>query len=349
MDHGPWHDTGVRVQGPILRDFENEFRRRWQLATRQTLPPNQFPNTPVGTSRVESKFHSEQTVSNPIKDWYLASISAAQDFVYIENQYFDDQDITRALYTRFLSAETSGNELPMAIVLPWYEAIAALPPWHPIRTWTTYLVTELRVRTAKRLRVRGAPTVYIRPRGGWSAVRVATDPTTAELTIAAALNSGNSAVAAALLATIRPHFEFLVGNRWVKWKNIRQISGGIDVFRMMAHAGTWPAKPVYVHSKLAIVDSAYTVGSSNINQQSFITDSESNVVVDGQREVNELIGILWTDFIANPPPLQSNPGAWLQTFRRESALNESNRKRAQRGRPSGPPAGMLIPWLPLEY
>ena len=40
-------------------------------------------------------------------------------------------------------------------------------------------------------------------------------------------------------------------------------------------------KPVYVHSKAAVVDDAWlTIGSANLNEHSLFNDTEANVVTD---------------------------------------------------------------------
>ena len=120
------------------------------------------------------------------------------------------------------------------------------------------------------------------------------------------------------------HFKVLVGDRWIEWKNIEWIEGGIDVYRMMSTSGGWPPTPVYVHSKLGIIDDSYIIGSSNIAKQSFVTDSEADIVVQGSEEVGRLITLLWPVLVGMPEEFPANGSAWLQAFRRVAALNSAN-------------------------
>ena len=87
-EHAWQHDTGIRVQGPLIKQFEDEFDRRWLAATGVALPPNQFDARPQGSTGVMAMahIHREQTTGPaPAKQWYLNRIERAQDFIYLEN------------------------------------------------------------------------------------------------------------------------------------------------------------------------------------------------------------------------------------------------------------------------
>lgn len=115
-----WHDTGARVEGPVVAAFEHEFIRRWRDATGDELPPHQFANPLRGQTRVTALVHPEQTKHpSPIKDWYVAAIRGARDLLYLENQYFDDAEVARAIWETYLAREATGTPLAAALVLPW--------------------------------------------------------------------------------------------------------------------------------------------------------------------------------------------------------------------------------------
>ena len=115
---------------------------------------------------------------------------------------------------------------------------------------------------------------------------------------------------------------------------------------MMAATGRWPAQPVYVHAKLAIVDDAYLVGSSNVSHQSFVTDSEIDVAVDGSADVNRFVERLWPDLAGAAAPTDPSVHAWLAAL---AAAASQNRAAAAAERDQPPPVGMLLPWEPFEY
>ena len=341
----PWHDVGVRLEGPVVRDFEEEFRRRWRGATGDQLPGDQFDASAKGVTAARAVVHREQSEPSPAKQWYLDRLPRARDFVYLENQYFDDPDVTRALYTTYLDAERRGAPLSAALVLPWWEDVSSThwPPWHPIAPWTLYNVAELRVRTAARFKLAGSDAVHVRPQGGWPEVRAPADPDRV-LELARRTNQAG----AAQLADEPSHFAVRVGESWVEWKDVEWVQGGVEVYRMMAARPRWPAQPVYVHSKLAIVDDAYLVGSSNVSIQSFVIDSEIEVAVEGHEEVTRFLAQLWPDLAGAAAPTDPDVHAWLGAF---SLLAAQNRAAASRvgHAPASPPVGMLLPWEPFEY
>jgi phosphatidylserine/phosphatidylglycerophosphate/cardiolipin synthase-like enzyme len=324
-----WHDTGVRILGPLVRDFEAEFIRRWRDATGEDLPANQLAGPPAGTTRGRVLVHVEQTEEpSLIKRWYLERIAAARRFVYLENQYFDDADVAAALWRSYLAAEGRGTPAPMAVVLPWWEDLAVLawPPWHPIGPWTKFNVTELRVRTAEQVKLKGRAEPLRRPTGGWPEVRVPPNPD--ELLGAA---YGADPHAFERLAHKPRRFGFRAGEEWIDWKDVEWARGGIGFYRLIASNGRGADERVYVHSKLGMVDDAYTVGSSNLSYQSFVTDSEANAVVEGEAEVAAMGAKLWPVMVGEDVAERS-PEEWMRKIE-ETAW--------ARG-------GLVRPWEPWE-
>jgi phosphatidylserine/phosphatidylglycerophosphate/cardiolipin synthase-like enzyme len=60
-------------------------------------------------------------------------------------------------------------------------------------------------------------------------------------------------------------------------------------------------RPVYVHSKAAVIDDAWlTVGSANLNGHSFFNDTEANVVVRDPELARELRLQLWEEHLERP-------------------------------------------------
>lgn len=111
---GPYHDIQMIVAGPVVRDLADLVRERWQLATgicpipvKQTtheeLPrawPHStrvdFTNVQVGISLTMPPIHSRPGL-HQVEQLYLDMIAAAENFIYMENQFFTHQGIARAL------------------------------------------------------------------------------------------------------------------------------------------------------------------------------------------------------------------------------------------------------------
>ncbi|MCX6022731.1 MAG: phospholipase D-like domain-containing protein [Chloroflexi bacterium] len=64
---------------------------------------------------------------------------------------------------------------------------------------------------------------------------------------------------------------------------------------------------MYIHSKVGVIDDQFTVGSSNLNTQSFVHDSEANLAVRDRDEAWRLAVRLWTSLL--PPGMAPAAGA----------------------------------------
>jgi phosphatidylserine/phosphatidylglycerophosphate/cardiolipin synthase-like enzyme len=79
---------------------------------------------------------------------------------------------------------------------------------------------------------------------------------------------------------------------------------GDDTCRFLACTLYQPGpggKPVYVHSKAAVVDDAWlTIGSANLNEHSLFNDTEANVVVRDPTLAREVRLRLWEEHLERP-------------------------------------------------
>jgi len=100
-----------------------------------------------------------------------------------------------------------------------------------------------------------------------------------------------------------------------KWANDRCVSrlraadggrGIVSVYALYTSgptAGAHPFtyRPIYVHSKIAIVDDEWLmVGSANMNDRGFVTDSELNVLIHDTDLARDLRLDLWAEHLALP-------------------------------------------------
>jgi len=111
--HAPRHEVMMMVDGPVARDLADLARERWRRATGEVLqPPPDAGGDPwpdhvppaltdveVAIARTEPRWKKQEEVDE-IRRLTLASIAAAKDTIYLENQYFTSPLITEALAAR---------------------------------------------------------------------------------------------------------------------------------------------------------------------------------------------------------------------------------------------------------
>lgn len=118
----PYHDIQVAISGDAAAALGDLFRERWRRATHQKLsspsvsPVPLWPDglTPdleqvnVAISRTEPRYQEYQEVRE-IEQLYLDAIAAAEDYIYLENQYFTSPRISHSLAERL--TEQNGPEI----------------------------------------------------------------------------------------------------------------------------------------------------------------------------------------------------------------------------------------------
>jgi phosphatidylserine/phosphatidylglycerophosphate/cardiolipin synthase-like enzyme/uncharacterized membrane protein YdjX (TVP38/TMEM64 family) len=117
----PFHDMMLALDGDAAEALAKIARRRWKLATGETLPsakrgadcwPEEFPvefrDIDVAVSCTFPPQDDTPAVTD-IERLYLDMIAAARRYIYIENQYFTSQKIADALAARL--AEPDGPEI----------------------------------------------------------------------------------------------------------------------------------------------------------------------------------------------------------------------------------------------
>jgi phosphatidylserine/phosphatidylglycerophosphate/cardiolipin synthase-like enzyme len=165
--HAPRHEVMMMVDGAAARALGDLARERWLRATGETLqpPPDaggdpwpdhvpvQFAQVDVAIARTEPAWRGRREVDE-IRRLTLASIAAAKQTIYLENQYFTSPVITEALAARL--AEPDG---PQVVLVSTGQA----PSWFD-------QLTMDRARGAMIWRLRSAD-VFGRFRAFWPATR----------------------------------------------------------------------------------------------------------------------------------------------------------------------------------
>jgi phosphatidylserine/phosphatidylglycerophosphate/cardiolipin synthase-like enzyme len=144
--HGPHHDIQAVLTGPACRELTEYFRRRWRAAgggeldlaePTETEPPVVKPTVPIAApgvvafSRTCAQTAADPTCALDIVRLYRDAIAAADELIYLENQYFSSQAVFEALTERLKAP--GRPKLDVVLVLPkrlpsWVEAAAMGPP-----------------------------------------------------------------------------------------------------------------------------------------------------------------------------------------------------------------------------
>jgi phosphatidylserine/phosphatidylglycerophosphate/cardiolipin synthase-like enzyme len=147
--HKPYHDIQACVAGPAAAELADYFGRRWERsgggklempplpsAQPPTVEPTiRLPPNPVALSLTQPGMPSQGADHRQIRQLYLDAIAAADELIYIENQYFSSQAVCQALIDRMRAADRPTIEI--VLVLPkqcnsWVEAVTVGLPRIPI-------------------------------------------------------------------------------------------------------------------------------------------------------------------------------------------------------------------------
>jgi len=107
---GPIHDVSVGLRGPILKDMHDLYKNHWDIADpSDVLPAINTPKAlttanggefliPVQFVRtLDRMFTPDNKGEAGVLEAYVRAIHFAQRFIYLENQYFNNDVITEAL------------------------------------------------------------------------------------------------------------------------------------------------------------------------------------------------------------------------------------------------------------
>jgi phosphatidylserine/phosphatidylglycerophosphate/cardiolipin synthase-like enzyme len=326
--HQPWHDSAIRVVSEVSsRAFENEFRRRWAkggFAPPLPMPPPTFKPLPVGNTTTVPKIHREFTRNGPEENWYRATIPTVQQGFYIENQYFDEMPpaikqiagippntnrIPRAIIARFLAAESAGSPISGAVVICHPKVMSPFL----LRPSARKNVALIRALTARSLTLgtsAGAKR-FNRPVGGWAFCAVV-PPLRGGYFRALVIWPGGGAVG-----------------------TMQRAIGGVACLTMVTPdvKARRKFRPVYLHSKFAVMDGSYMLGSTNISDESFFIDSEADVVVPDPVETSRVMARFFPNLVGGG----AAPGikAWVDRMARIAARNYDMEIRKIRWAPVG--------------
>lgn len=198
----PWHDVGVVVQGSAARDVARHFIQRWNAIKLEKARQN--PNYPYllpksytnikpladldkllqcdltnvscqvlrSVSSWSAGFLDPDTVEQSIHEAYVDTITRAQHYIYIENQFFITlsrtsvtvrNQIGEALFNRIMRAHMSGQTFRVFVVmplLPGFEGEVGAPSGtslHAVTHWNYQSICRSREAIITRLYEAGVP------------------------------------------------------------------------------------------------------------------------------------------------------------------------------------------------
>jgi phosphatidylserine/phosphatidylglycerophosphate/cardiolipin synthase-like enzyme len=222
-----WHDTAVRLEGPIVADVVEHFRLRWHAVAGTGLPRRSEAPGAVVPAGVEAQFVRTvpERLYDPCRDgeWsilesYLRALRAAERLVYLESQFLWAPELTSILAEKLRRPPHDD-----------FRVIALLPS-HP--------------------------------------------------------NNGADDSRGQVGLLIDADKQCDDTTRFLACTLYQPGPGG---------------RPVYVHSKAAVIDDAWlTVGSANLNAHSLFNDTEANIVVRDPELAREVRLRLWEEHLERP-------------------------------------------------
>ena len=347
----PRQDISSQISGPILEHLHHNFATAWcketgedLLASRQAMQVGpQLNCTPDTTRQVAQVLRTQaQDGKRDIGKVYLNAVNNATQFIYIENQYFRWPPLAEAINKAAADQTREGRDpglhgnLHLFVItnasvdgvgpgsLNTYRMLESLG-----RGETIPHITKLqRIEQAKAQASAQAPTlVELLERQALLSFTLLTD----------ALGGGEISEKAR-----EAQREAKRMNEWRQRELDHQIKviqtstlrpdlrPGLKVHVCSLVAADSPAgkpwMPVYIHSKLMIVDDVFTThGSANINTRSMQVDSELNIAHEWMSVTQALRRRLW-GMHTDKRGAQDDPAEAFEAWTEIINLNKSRQK-----------------------
>ncbi|WP_091370097.1 phospholipase D-like domain-containing protein [Actinokineospora alba] len=117
-----WHDVVVKVQGPIVADVAEHFRRRWTEVAGEDLPAPRV-SAPAGPSRAQllrtvpdKTYDFAPRGDFTVLDGYLRALRSARRLVYLENQFLWSPEIADVLIDKL--CDPPEDRFRLVLLLP---------------------------------------------------------------------------------------------------------------------------------------------------------------------------------------------------------------------------------------
>jgi phosphatidylserine/phosphatidylglycerophosphate/cardiolipin synthase-like enzyme len=329
----PRQDISCQVSGPVLRDLHDNFAKAWRKETGEDLLAGQDPLQDGQEHRLHGPAQMIQLLrtqpqegkdgQRDIEKVYLKAANNATQFIYIENQYFRWPPLAELIKSAAAAQTKAGRDPGLHGNLHLFVITNDTPKGMGDGARNTQRMLE-------------------------SLGRVDTIPN------ATKLDRVQQAKAA---APARPEpdpqrHDTLTEKELQRWqadmdRKIRDIENstlvpekrpGLKVHVCSLVAPDTPAgedwMPVYIHSKLMIVDDVFTThGSANINTRSMMVDSELNIAHEWASVTEALRRRLW-DMHTGGMGAQDDAAAAFKAW--ETIINKNRDFRKEKLTPHAP-------------
>ncbi|MFJ3076929.1 phosphatidylserine/phosphatidylglycerophosphate/cardiolipin synthase family protein [Pseudomonas sp. NPDC087029] len=318
----PRQDISSQVSGPVLEHLHANFATAWHKETGEDLLVNRQAHAVAQALNLKSgsgqrlmcqllRTQPQMSMKREIEALYLQAVNNATQFIYIENQYFRWPPLAEAIKKAALDQTGGGRDPGVHGALHLFVVTNATDDGIGAGTVNTQRMIESlgraetipQVTKLRRIeQVRKAAPPRPRPDGPNDQVgRRAQAKWQAEL---------DEQIKEIEESTVAP-----------------EDIPGLKVHLCSLVAPDSPAKqpwmPVYIHSKLMIVNDVFTThGSANINTRSMQVDSELNIAHEWASETQKLRRRLWK-LHTNGEGVQDNPKEAFDAWRE---LIDENRR-----------------------
>lgn len=335
----PRQDISCQISGPILKDLHHNFATAWLKETGEDLlhlraasTAAKFECTPGSTRQVaqllrtqaqvaRSKTEPKQAAVRDIERAYLQAVNNATQFIYIENQYFRWPPLAEAIKATAANLVRAGRDPVLHGSLHLFVITNATKEGMGAGTVNTYRMLK-------------------------SLGRADTIPGIAKLERIKEIKKNAP-------AKPRPDKMDSAGQRevaaWQKQidRQVKEVEDskiemqaipGLKVHVCSLVATDTPAGkpwvPVYIHSKLMIIDDVFTThGSANINTRSMMVDSELNIAHEWGSVTRDLRRRLWGMYMGEKE-VRDNAKQAFESW--EEIIEENGRKMGRKEKPVAP-------------
>ena len=325
----PRQDISSRVSGPILEALHNNFAKAWRketgedlIASRQSMQVGpQLQCIPDATRQIAQILRTQaQEGKRDIEQLYLQAVNNATQFIYIENQYFRWPPLAELIKAVAAGQTKAGRDpgihgpLHLFVITNASEDSVGSGAVNTQRMLQSLGRGELIPGVTKLQRIEAVkqnapprPTFEPHDRVGqqelarWEAELERQTRAIKDSTVQQEERPGLKVHLCSLVAPDSP-----AGQRWM---------------------------PVYVHSKLMIIDDVFTTqGSANINTRSMQVDSELNIAHEWASVTRGLRRRLW-EMHTGGMGAQDDPGLAFKEWQDIMKENKDRQKEKGMGTP----------------
>jgi phosphatidylserine/phosphatidylglycerophosphate/cardiolipin synthase-like enzyme len=276
----PWHDTGVRLEGPEAAQVEGEFIRRWELNRLMTAYSSMPRLTPSGISNhfsqgISSCFAITSSQQTQIKTDLIHYLRRARHSIYVEDQYFSNTELIDEIINAYLAAEREGRRLDVCLLTNSPTEFRGPQSIMEIYRYVNFL--KLRVATCESLRLNDNRIIQ-RQGSNWRLCPTSRLPNIINPIFRDILRR---ILPCSELKWDIPNLQVIIGHgQRIPITAIREIRGGIRPAYIVSSDRTnnirSRRRSIYVHSKTTIIDDEIVfIGSANYSVRSMEYDSES--------------------------------------------------------------------------